>query len=81
MGFMHSSVVRESLFIPCIFLIGVRFIDDQSMRSQREKKRKEKKKRNDMFVYGILLHWALMSTFEVYLLGIFVIVGTCEIFI
>ena len=39
------------------------------------------KKRNDMFVYGILLHWALMSHFEVCLLGIFVIVGSCEIFI
>ena len=33
-----------------------------------------------MFVYGILLHWALMSHFEVCLLGIFVIVGSCEIF-
>ena len=71
---MYSSVVRESLFIPCIFLIGVRFIDDQSMHIQ-------KKKRNDMFVYGILLHWALMSTFEVCLLGIFDIVGSCEMFI
>ena len=33
-----------------------------------------------MFVYGILLHWALMSPFEVYLSGIFVIVDSCEIF-
>ena len=42
--------------------------------------KKKQKKRNDMFVYGILLHWALMSHFEVCLLGIFVIVGSCEIF-
>ena len=47
----------------------------------KKKKNKRKKKRNDMFVYGILLHWALMSSFEVCLLGIFVIVGSCEIFI
>ena len=33
-----------------------------------------------MFVCGILLHWALMSLFEVCFLGIFVIVGSCEIF-
>ena len=31
-----------------------------------------------MFVYGILLHWALISPFEVCLLGIFFIVGFCE---
>ena len=34
-----------------------------------------------MFVYGVLLHWAFISPFEVYLLGIFVVVGSCEIFI
>ena len=34
-----------------------------------------------MFVYGILLHWALTSSFKVCLLGIFVIVDACEIFI
>ena len=33
-----------------------------------------------MLVYDILLYWALMLPFEVYLLGIFVIVGSCEIF-
>ena len=67
------------MFIPCIFPVGVRFIDDQSMRIQEKKK--EDKKRNDMFVYSILLHWALTSPFEVCLLGIFVIVGSCEIFV
>ena len=60
------------MFTPCIFPIRVRFIDDQSMCI--------KKKCNDMFVYGILLHWALISPFEVYLLGIFVFAGSCEIF-
>ena len=44
-------------------------------------KKEKEKKLNDMFVYGILLHWALISPFEVYLLGIFVVVGSCEIFI
>ena len=34
-----------------------------------------------MFVYGILLHWVLISPFEVCLLGIFDIVGSCEMFI
>ena len=34
-----------------------------------------------MFVYGILLHLTLMFPFEVCLLGIFVIVDSCEIFI
>ena len=34
-----------------------------------------------MFLYGTLLHWALMSPFKVGLLGIFVIVDSCEIFI
>ena len=34
-----------------------------------------------MFVYGILLHWALMSPFDVYELDVFVIVGFYEIFI
>ena len=48
---------------------------------KKKKHTKEKKKRNDMFVYGILLHWALISPFEVYLLSIFVVVGSCEIFI
>ena len=57
MGFMYSLVIWESLFIPYIFPIGVRFIDDQNMRIQKKKtKKKEEKKRNDMFVYGILLH-------------------------
>ena len=32
-----------------------------------------------MFVYGILLHWVLISPFEVCLLGIFDIVGFCEV--
>ena len=43
--------------------------------------KKKKKNRNDMFMYGILLHWAFMSPFEVHLFGIFVIVGFCEFFI
>ena len=47
----------------------------------KKKQKKREKKRNDMFVYSILLHWTLISPFEVYLLGIFVIVGSCEIFI
>ena len=70
---MNSLVIWESLFIPYIFPIGVRFIDDQSMHI--------KKKCSDMFVYGILVHWALTSSFKVCLLGIFVIVDACEIFI
>ena len=52
------------------------------IRSCAQKRKKEKKKRcNDMFVYGILLHWALMSLFEACLLSIFVIVDSCAIFI
>ena len=54
-------------------------------KKKKNKKQKEKKKKkkmhNDMIVYGILFHWALMSPFEVYLLGIFFIVGSCEVFI
>ena len=50
---MYSLVVWESVFIPCIFPIGVQFIDDQSMRIQKikiknkkkSKKRKRKKER------------------------------------
>ena len=51
------------------------------MNIKKKVKKIKKKKRNDMFVYGILFHWALMSPFEVYLLGIFVIEDSCEIFI
>ena len=45
------------------------------------KLKERKKKRNDMFVYDILLHWVLISPFEVCLLGMFDIVGSCEMFI
>ena len=51
------------------------------MNIKKKVKKIKKKKRNDMFVYGILFHWALMSPFEVCLLGIFVIEDSCEIFI
>ena len=53
----------------------------KTKQNKTKQKQKRKKKHNDMFVYGILLHWELMSHFEVCLLGIFVIVGFCEIFI
>ena len=40
---MYSSVIWESLFISCIFPIGVWLIDDQSMRKKKKKKKKTKK--------------------------------------
>ena len=33
-----------------------------------------------MLTYGISFHWVFMPPLEVHLLGIFVIVGSCEIF-
>ena len=33
-----------------------------------------------MLIYGILLNWALISPVEVCLMGIFVSMGSCEIF-
>ena len=48
--------------------------------SEHAQKKNKKKKRNDMFVYGILPHWVLISPFEACLLGIFDIVGSCEMF-
>ena len=53
----------------------------KTKQNKTKQKQKRKKKNNDMFVYGILLHWALMSPFELCLLGIFVIVDSYEIFI
>ena len=50
------------------------------IQKKKKEKKERKKKCNDMFVYGILLHWARMSLFEVFLLGLFVIVGSCDIF-
>ena len=52
---------------------------------QKKKKTKDKKERKkerkciDMFIYDILFIWALISLFEDYLLGIFIIEGSCEI--
>ena len=71
---MYPSVVRESLFIPYIFPLE---FDLMNIRACAKKK----KKRNDMLMYGISFHWAFMPPFEVHLLGIFDIVGSCEMFI
>ena len=51
-----------------------------SLEKKKDKKEKEINKKNALicFVYDILLHQALMSSFEGCLLGICIIEGSCE---
>ena len=60
------------------------------MPKEKKKKRKEKKKkeeikikikmRNYIFLYSIFLYLVLISTFESYLFGVFIIEDLCEVF-
>ena len=45
-----------------------------------KKKKNMKKKCSDVFVYSFFLYRMLISTFECYLLGVFIIGDLCEIF-
>ena len=49
---------------------------------ENEKRRKKIKikMRNDIFMYSIFLYLVLISTFESYLFGVFIIEDLCEVF-
>ena len=80
---MCSSVIGGSLFIPYIFSVEFDLLMIRVctfFRKKKDKKEKEINKKNALicFVYDILLHQALMSSFEGCLLGICIIEGSCE---
>ena len=80
---MCSSVIGGSLFIPYIFSVEFDLLMIRVctfFRKKKDKKEKEINKKNALlcFVYGILLHQALMSSIEGCLLGICIIEGSCE---
>ena len=81
---IHSCRGRAYSFLLCLLLrldtLIIRCTFIQKKGEKRKRKKRKKKRCSYVFVYIFFPYQVLISTFESYLLGIFIIVDICDIF-